>query len=771
MFVFPTPWPEQPVNELHLLIQPKHQTQWLWILGCALIANFLAGVLQLPLWLWGVGILFSTTLLWLVLSKSDFLKNPTHQQSARVFSLWVLFFIVSFLTTISWYFNIPPTTTEHSANIQAIIERPFKQNSWVATVISEDNHRLAIPYKVLLKLPFNTNFLKTKHLTPSTIINTPTEIEHPEKALFNGDFDYYHYLTLQGVSAIAKTKVDEIQLTNEKAGGGYSILNFAHTVREKIVDGFTQSIRDEKLAKLFASVVLGEQASNLDEETKSQFRTSGLSHLLAASGLNVGIVAGLVFMLGALLRFPLKMNLVLCIVTTSFYALVTGLPPSVIRATAMLLIALLLKLINRKLSPLLLLLISANCIGLVFPQLLQQIGFQLSFLTTLGIIIMAPPLQEKLGFYITQFASGIIVVPLVAQLWVTPLQWQLFGSLSTLAIIANIVVLPIIAVCTMVGFVAAILLLTFPILGQWLLWFFTPIIQLLLMIAGWFSALPFSQLYLNPIGEINTLLLYTLLVLGSIFLYTPLKLSLKKISVLVIGIFGFILSPFALAKLTSGFSSQSQLALFHHPQYSQTTNWVLALNTGATLVGIENTSLFELNRLKRYLKGQPINLLFLYPKALQNDDKKPSDLSLLLNQQNIDQIHAFTSANQNKNGVLFNAKEGSSQLDITKQALNFNLVRSGNIQIAQQDTLFFHQFCSTEQKCIHFYTGQVRDEQPFSPNEKNSLLLIQSFAQIPIQGVLINTEKQPQRFVSNRPMLEVHFELSPKQSTVVLNNN
>lgn len=144
------------------------------------------------------------------------------------------------------------------------------------------------------------------------------------------------------------------------------------------------------------AMLLG-NASELDVERRHVYSSAGLSHILALSGTHVAIISTLVVVLLWPLYFGRHIRLLL-VVTVMFlwtYALVTGLSPSVVRAVVMVTIAALLRMFQLRKSPLNTLFLAAFLILIVQPDDLFAIGFQLSFLAVLGIIIFYPLLNPS----------------------------------------------------------------------------------------------------------------------------------------------------------------------------------------------------------------------------------------------------------------------------------------------------------------------------------------------------------------------------------------
>jgi ComEC/Rec2-related protein len=130
-------------------------------------------------------------------------------------------------------------------------------------------------------------------------------------------------------------------------------------------------------------------------------------------------------------KFSPKVRFSLGLLTLLIYLGLTGISPSVLRATLMGLAVLISLLTERQTKPLSVLLIVAILLLIVNPAWIFDIGFQLSFLATLGLLVTVPPLMERLNWMPPFFAS-LIAVPLAAMIWTLPLQLYVFKSIISL---------------------------------------------------------------------------------------------------------------------------------------------------------------------------------------------------------------------------------------------------------------------------------------------------------------------------------------------------
>ncbi len=284
----------------------------------------------------------------------------------------------------------------------------------------------------------------------------------------------------------------------------YHSLALFGQMRDRVANGFQQAL-PSPFHEVLGGLVLGSHAIPLDKEVRHAFIDTGMIHILAASGMNVAIIAGVSLFgfkgLLQLLRFAnRRLNpkrnkkglgllssenaeataIILTMLCVLLYAGMTGLPPSILRAGGMIELALFLKLLNREARPLTILSVCVLIICLLDPFILGNIGFQLSVLSSLGLVLMIPPLSRWLSPWIGSHLAGGLLVPIVAQWWVFPLTVYYFNQFPLHAIPLNIFAAYLITPLTMLGFISGGIILLYEPLGVLLAQCAYPLLWILL---------------------------------------------------------------------------------------------------------------------------------------------------------------------------------------------------------------------------------------------------------------------------------------------------
>ncbi|BFM38505.1 ComEC/Rec2 family competence protein [Synechocystis sp. LKSZ1] len=378
-------------------------------------------------------------------------------------------------------------------------------------------------------------------------IRVTGQLYQPRSPKNPSQFDFSAYLQRRGVFAGLRGQ------RAETAGQGFC---WPAQLRQRIVQAQSQGLPKNTAGispegQLLSSIVLGQKAVSLPYGLRALFSQVGLSHLLAASGYQVSLLVGTVLSWGQSQRPRYRLGLALGILL--LYLMLTGLQPSVVRA-ALLWLGVMVAVVNeRKLNPLGALLLVATAMTLVNPVSIWDLGFQLSFLATLGILVTAPYLQEKLDFLPPKI-SEIISVPLAATLWTTPLLIGQFSQFSWVAIPLNIIVTPLIELLSLGGMLSALGALLWPGLGTLLALPLLYPTQALMYLAEMGSQFP--ALAVGRVAGGLVLLLYGAMIL--VWQHTPWRRYWLGAS---LGLWALVFLP-----LTYQQFLRTQVIVFHTPQ-------------------------------------------------------------------------------------------------------------------------------------------------------------------------------------------------------------
>jgi competence protein ComEC len=266
------------------------------------------------------------------------------------------------------------------------------------------------------------------------------------------------------------------------------MLNLKNIFVERIDQFFSQPE-----GALLAGVLFGEQAG-LGPDLQNKFRRTGIIHIVVLSGFNVTIVA--IFIVWVLSRFlSPRIALLFGIVGIILFAILVGAGATIIRASAMAILAIIARLYGREYEVMRGLFLAAFLMVLQNPKiLLWDISFQLSFLATLSLVSFSPLLEKYFHFVPESFTlRETFVSTFAAQVFVLPLLLYSIGEFSIVSPIVNILVVPWVSITMLLGFISALLGLIWSGFGML---FMVPtfiILWLQIKIVDFFGSLSFAS--------------------------------------------------------------------------------------------------------------------------------------------------------------------------------------------------------------------------------------------------------------------------------------
>ena len=406
---------------------------------------------------WNYGIVISACIL-IFLSLTAYWQRKT---LFFVFITWITFFLTGMIlvyendaTNHTNYFEKHlKNTSKVILAIDKVLKPGNYHHKYVADVIQVDSkkttgHVLLNIEKDSTSLLFHTGdlvFLKNKFQDIKSSLN-------PHQ------FNYKHYLKKQGINQQVYITHQEILLLDESK---VSLLRFIDAFRIKIQKSLRRyHFTDDELAVMNA-LLLG-QRQEISKQLSDNYSKAGAIHILAVSGLHVGIIL-------LILSFVLKplervnngklIKLVLVILSLWFFAILAGLSASVIRAVTMFSAIALGQFFNKRNAVEHSLIFSMFIILLWKPLFLFDVGFQLSYTAVFGIIWIQPVLYQlwKPNFFIVDKGWQLITVSVAAQLGVLPISLFYFHQFPALFFISNLIIIPFLGVILGLGLVVLVL--------------------------------------------------------------------------------------------------------------------------------------------------------------------------------------------------------------------------------------------------------------------------------------------------------------------------
>lgn len=328
------------------------------------------------------------------------------------------------------------------------------------------------------------------------------EFKQPEEARNYKGYNYKQYLKTKKI--IGTVELGKVKILKSSNG------SFIHNIQKYIRDTINGTLTDEE-GNLLLAILLGDK-DKLSEDIQESFKTSNLSHMLAVSGAHVSyIILGLTYVLQNSI-IGKKNGKIVCIIFLLAFMAITNFTPSVTRACIMAILTLFSSIIYRK-SDVYTNISVAALITLIFnPYSLLDLGFQLSYGGTIGIIIFIKRIQEKKSnSKVINYIKQMALVSIYANIIIIPIMMYHFNTVSFTFIISNIMASPILGIIVITGFLFIIASITVKPLTRLIAIFIKPILSILIKISQICSKLPFSNILVVTPYMFNVISYYAII--------------------------------------------------------------------------------------------------------------------------------------------------------------------------------------------------------------------------------------------------------------------
>lgn len=271
------------------------------------------------------------------------------------------------------------------------------------------------------------------------------QLKSPEQPRNPLGFDYAAYLKQQGVAATAFVSAQRWKTSGHI--DRKSLKGYAEKARERLLQLYSQTGMETNEYAVLAALTLGYKDA-IDPELREDFSNSGAMHVLAVSGLHVGVIY---LILNTILGFIFRsrklkvLNTILIVLFLWVYAFITGLPPSVIRSSTMFSLVAIGSAMERKSQIYNTIAVSAFIILLQNPAFLFDVGFQLSYSAVLSIIYFQPKIGGLLGFKsrAMRWWWDLTAVSLASQIGTFPLALYYFHQFPNYFLLSNYFAIPL----------------------------------------------------------------------------------------------------------------------------------------------------------------------------------------------------------------------------------------------------------------------------------------------------------------------------------------
>ncbi|NSW44226.1 MAG: ComEC/Rec2 family competence protein [Bacteroidales bacterium] len=476
-----------------------------------------------------------------------FINSKTYKQFNNIlwgFLLYIFLIISSYTLSSIQYpqYQFKENKSKNSIAIGVIKNTPEKKANFLKLNIDIQGIKIQNQWKpskgnCILYINIDSNANK---LYIGDIIAFKPNLDSIKNKGNPNEFDYQSYLAFHFIAQSAFLKSNDwIKISSEH---NFSIIRFAEHIRNKVLAIFNDLNLPNQVSAIASAITLGYK-NEIDSEIKQSYVAAGATHILAVSGLHVGVI----YLIIQYILFFLKKNswqkwvkLFLIIIFLWFYAFITGLSPSVVRATTMFSFVAIGKQLNRHTNIYNILAASAFFILCINPFLLFDLGFQLSYIAVIGIVYFQPKIRAWFHSenQIIQFIWDLISVTIAAQIVTTPLSLYYFHQFPTYFLLSGIVLVPItsfviyLTILNLIFYNIPFISIIFNVCLKYLILFMNGFTQFI-------EKLPIATITNIYVNEIQLILLYLILLFLTVYLIQK-KIHYLKYLLFTIFIFSLI---------------------------------------------------------------------------------------------------------------------------------------------------------------------------------------------------------------------------------------
>jgi competence protein ComEC len=337
------------------------------------------------------------------------------------------------------------------------------------------------------------------------------------KAKSEQEFSYGDKLQIVG-------EIEKGRLTDPKIEvvGSSKLHRSLFSVRRNLKNKIFENL-SEPQASLLAGVTLGAK-ENLPKNFQESLRKTGTIHVVVVSGYNISVVAGLLIGLSRFIKRQIA--IVLALLALTIYTLLVGADPPAVRAAIMGAVTFTAVFLGRQRFSLYSLFLAAGIMTFVKPLIVADIGFQLSFLATAGIILFREKIFNFFKILPKAFNEDLSTT-LAAQSLVIPVLFYHFGSVSAISPVANALVLWTIPLATILGFTFLAVSFVAPLVAVAISWVIWAVLTFFVWLVEFFGQISFAQFSFTP-KEVLPLVIYYIFLVGLILYFKYVRVARSK---------------------------------------------------------------------------------------------------------------------------------------------------------------------------------------------------------------------------------------------------
>ncbi|MBS4536865.1 DNA internalization-related competence protein ComEC/Rec2 [Clostridium sp. D2Q-11] len=328
---------------------------------------------------------------------------------------------------------------DEELEVEVIIKEKIRTNEYYSVYngkiikVYNDNKLIPLAEKTIVNLKIDQD------LVYGTVIKGQAQMTSPKSNTNPGIFNYARYLNTKNIYSIVEFKEGEGQSIGRVH---LSRLEKIKIDTKKYLNTFLNNTLKERNASILKGIILGEDSS-IEKDDITKYRELGIAHILAISGLHIGIITGFLLFLLKLINVDYKYSVLITLIFVGIYGYIVDYPPSILRASIIIGFLMISRVIYRRPDYINILSFVALLLLIYQPLWIFDVGFQLSFICTFSIIVLTPRINDTI-FADIRFGKFIAPI-LAAQIGIGPVLIYYFNYITLTSLIANLILIPILS--------------------------------------------------------------------------------------------------------------------------------------------------------------------------------------------------------------------------------------------------------------------------------------------------------------------------------------
>lgn len=326
------------------------------------------------------------------------------------------------------------------------------------------------------------------------------------KGYFNfGTINAIDNATMRGIYASINGKDGSIKVVKEEKG--FNIYQKAYEFRQSLMEYFLKYLDKDNAHLLYAMLFGG--YDGIDPEVIDAYTKTGIIHILSVSGGHIALLIGFMMILSRILHLPKSLQIISTVLVIVIYAFLCGFVTPIIRASIMGILSIVAVFFGREKDAKNSLSLIALIMIIINPMLLYNISFQLSFISTAGLIYLMPKIRQVL-YFLPEFIKSSLALTISVQIFTLPVLAYYFNVISLVSIFANLLAVPLMEIVIILGLVST-LFTDLPFLSGSILYFLGSPLDIANFIVMKLASFPFAQIHVPTMPAFLVIIFYVMI--------------------------------------------------------------------------------------------------------------------------------------------------------------------------------------------------------------------------------------------------------------------